>query len=121
MNFLDKYFAIISTLDIASIGILCDHYSSTALFVHPFKTVRGRESIERQWKMMFKYCPNTTIEILDVQLVQDVCRSEWNHHFVINNKHVCIRGNSTMWLTDAKIHKQIDVFDKSFFLGLFYD
>lgn len=84
-------------------------YHPQAVFIHPWKTVRGRDAISRQWRMCLKYNKNTRIVFNNY--LNDILY--WTHYFDVDGETKFIRGDSILEYDKEYILKQVDRFDVS--------
>lgn len=104
-----------------NLDVMVKLYDDGAVFIHPFKTAIGKPGIGRQWKMMFKYCPATTIEVTDIQRSDEAYYVKWKHSFTPphGTDRVSIEGSSIVEYKNGLIYQQTDIFDLNHFYSLF--
>lgn len=118
MDVIEKFIQEVEHLSADTIDNLCCFYNSNAVFVHPFKTVVGREAIRRQWKMTLRYCPNTKIQITHTTYLKSGCKVDWNHWFDGKGR-VSIQGKTLLHISNEQIIAQQDAFHLPTFYSLF--
>lgn len=101
---------------------LTDVYHEKAIFIHPFKTVFGKESINRQWRMTLKYCKDTKMYVTDVmEVAPNTHLLQWDHTFTVEGNNRTIKGSTIVVFDSDVIVFQKDTFDLDFFHSLFND
>lgn len=119
---IQEFVSRIEGLTPSNVKQLADVYHEKAIFVHPFKTAFGRESINRQWRMTLKYCRNTRMYIQSNVCVQpEVFFLQWIHEFTVDEQQQAIEGSTTVVFSADVIIFQKDTFNLDHFYSLFND